>query len=80
MFNNGSGTYSLSDIAAATGRNGNDGFGDGNGWWVILLFLFCFAGWGGNGFGNNGRNGTTTREEIAYGFDMNGLQEVLRER
>lgn len=31
MFNNGSGTYSLSDIAAATGRNGNDGFGDGNG-------------------------------------------------
>jgi hypothetical protein len=24
--------YSLSDIAAATGRNSNDGFGDGNGW------------------------------------------------
>lgn len=79
MFNNGSGTYSLSDIAAATGRNGNDGFGDGNGWWVILLFLFCFAGgWGGNGFGNNGRNGTTTREEIAYGFDMNGLENGIR--
>ena len=25
------GGYSLSDIAAATGRN-NNGFGDGNGW------------------------------------------------
>lgn len=32
----GEGSYSLSDIAAATGngnsRGGNDGFGDGNGW------------------------------------------------
>mgnify|MGYP001732517844 CR=1 FL=1 len=33
-------TYSLADIAAATGGNrNNDGFGDGNGWWIIL-FLF----------------------------------------
>lgn len=79
MFNNGSGAYSLSDIAATTERNNNDGFcGDGGAWWIIILFLFCFAGWGGNGFGNNGRNGTTTREEIAYGFDMNGLENGVR--
>ena len=40
--------YNLSDIAAVTGGNRNDGmFGD-NGWWIILLFLF--AGWG-RGFG-----------------------------
>ena len=33
MFGNGSNGYSLSDIAAATGSNGNnDGFG-GNGAW-----------------------------------------------
>ena len=31
MFNHNSG-YSLSDIAAVTGRNGNSGFGDGDGW------------------------------------------------
>lgn len=30
MFSNTG--YSLADIAAATGRNNNDGFGDGNGW------------------------------------------------
>lgn len=31
MFNNG-GAYSLSDIAAVSGRNGLDGFGDGGSW------------------------------------------------
>lgn len=44
--------YSLSDIAAASGKN--DGMFGGNGaWWIIILFLFVFCGWGGN-FGNNG--------------------------
>ena len=42
------------DIAAVTG-NGNRGngfFGDGNGaWFLIILFLFVFLGWGNNGFG-----------------------------
>jgi hypothetical protein len=54
MFNC-KGGYNLSDIAAATRGNGNDGmFGD-NGWWIILLFLF--AGWGGRGFGGFGGGG-----------------------
>ena len=47
MFN-GKG-YNLSDIAAVTGRNGNGDGMWGDGWWIILLFLF--AGWGRNGFG-----------------------------
>ena len=73
MFNNQNGGYSLADIAAAT--NGNGGFGDfGNGgWWIILLFLFA-GGWnGGWGAGGNG-----TQSEIAYGFDMNGLENGIR--
>lgn len=38
---------------APTGMMGNGfgGFGDGNGWWIILFFIVLF-GWGGNGFGN----------------------------
>ena len=76
MFNS---NYSLADIAAATGRNGSsDGWGDGNGWWIILLFLFSGFGWGGRGYGAGGTGGTTTREEIAYGFDMNGLENSVR--
>lgn len=48
MFNTNGG-YSLADIAAAT--NGNGGFGGENGaWWIIILFLFAFCGWG-NGYG-----------------------------
>lgn len=77
MFNNSTSGYSLSDIAAVTGGR-NNGFGGDDGyWWIILLFL-CFGngGWG-NGWGGNG-GGATTREEIAYGFDMNGLENGVR--
>ena len=66
--------YSLSDIAAVNGNNRNGGFGDDY-WWIILLFLF---GFGNNGWGNGNGNGATTREEIAYGFDMNGLENGVR--
>lgn len=83
MFNtNATGCYSLADIAAATGngRNSGNGWGDGDGsWWIVLLFLFAFGGWGnGNGgfFGGNGRG--SVREEISYGFDMNGLENGVR--
>ena len=64
MFNQTYGGYSLADIAAVTGGGNNNrsngGFSDGlgEGWWIILLFLFI--GWGRNGnggFGGNGNNG-----------------------
>ena len=76
MFNYNSG-YSLADIAAATGGNKSTGWGDDGSWWIIVLFLFAFNGGWGNGFGG-GNNGATTREEIAYGFDMNGLENGVR--
>ena len=57
MFNGESG-YSLSDIAAVSGKNNENMWNDGGAWWIIILFLFCFAGWGGNGWGGN--NGSTT--------------------
>lgn len=46
---------SAADLAAVVG-NENDGFGGGNGWWIILLFLFL--GWGNNGWGGNGTFGS----------------------
>ena len=70
--------YSLSDIAAVTGNNGNgNGFGE-DGWWIILLFLLGLNGGWGNGWGNNGNGGGSVREEVAYGFDMNGLENGVR--
>ncbi len=71
MFN--SNGYSLSDIAAATGSNGNGGFFGGNdgGAWVLLLFVLILVGggWNGGGYGNGG--------EIQRGFDHNAVTNDL---
>jgi hypothetical protein len=68
--------YNLSDIAAVT-RSGEDGFfGGNNGWWIILLFLF---GFGGGGFGWGGGAGNeNVRDAVAYGFDINNLENGVR--
>ena len=58
-------------MPAGFGNGG--GFGDfgGNGWWVILLFLF--AGGFGNGFGGFGNNGGFMNADIQRGFDQNAV-------
>ena len=71
MFN-GKG-YDLSDIAAVT-RTGDGMFGGDGAWWILLLFFFC--GWGGNGFG--GRGTENVRDAVAYGFDINNLENGVR--
>lgn len=50
---------SCADIAAVMGANRNDnGFGDMNsGWWLILLFLIFGNGWGNSYGGSNGGAG-----------------------
>lgn len=77
--------YSLADIAAATGGNRNsDGFGDGNGWWIILFLLIC--GWGGYGFGGGygagGFNspagqGFATRSDIDAALATQGIESGI---
>lgn len=77
--------YSLADIAAATGGNrNNDGFGDGNGWWIILFLLIC--GWGGYGFGGGygggGFNSPTgqgfaTRSDIDAALATQGIESGI---
>ena len=79
MFNNTNG-YSLSDIAAATGmRSGgySDGFGFGNGWWIILLFLFAWGNGGffGGGYGNAGN----VSADVGYNFDMHDISSGVRD-
>lgn len=68
--------YSLSDIAAVTngGNGGNDGFGFGGGngaWWLLVLFLFAFAGgnWGGfGGFGGGSGGGAAENYVLTSDF------------
>lgn len=46
---------------ANTCSNGGNGWGFGGdgAWWIIILFLFVFCGWGGNWGGNRNGAGTT---------------------
>ena len=76
------GNYTLSDIAAVTDGNRNNGmFGGGWSAWIILFLLFgMFGGGWGNGFGGFGNGGGAgfqgyaTRADINEGFALNGLQ------
>lgn len=43
MFN--SNGPSLADIAAVTGNRNNDGFGEGNGWWILIILFAIFGGY-----------------------------------
>ena len=74
MFNSSEG-YSLSDIAAVSGNGWGEGFGSG--WWIILLFLFAFGGWGNGGFFGGGANGVTA--DVGYNFDMHDISSGVRD-
>ena len=81
MFNSSNG-YSLSDIAAATGNtNRNAGiFGDDSGaWWIIILFLFCFAGGWGNGGGlfGNGSTGSGLTDGYILTSDFANIERKI---
>lgn len=76
------GNYSLSDIAAVTDGNRNNGMFGGD-WsaWIILFLLFGmfgggwggFGGFGGGGYGGAGFQGYATRADINEGFALNGI-------
>jgi len=70
--------YSLADIGAVT-RNNNDGmFGDGNGaWWIIILFLFAFVGWGNGGYGGFGNGGGGAADNYVLASDFATIQRQL---
>lgn len=72
------------DVAAVCNGGGrsNDGMFGGDGWWILLLFLFA-GGWG-NGFGGfgggggSGFQGYATRADINEGFALNNLQSGIQ--
>lgn len=75
MFNNG---VSLADIAAVTGNNRNNYgmWGDGA-WWIVILLIFGWGGFGGNGWGCNGAGNGYTDAAIQRGFDNQAVVSKL---
>lgn len=69
--------YSLSDIAAATGK-GNNGFGDSSGWWIILLLLALGGGYGGFGGGYGGFGGAANAFNNDFAWLSNGQKEIMQ--
>lgn len=74
---------SLSDIAAVTGNDRDGGWG-GNGWWIIIILLAMWGGFGGYGWGNGGYgNGggyvatAATQADIQRGFDTQNIISKL---
>lgn len=67
MFNNG---VSLADIAAVTGSSrDNDGMWGNGAWWIVILLIFGWGGFGNNGWGGNGVGNGYTDAAIQRGFD-----------
>ena len=77
--------YSLSDIAAVTDGNRNNGMFGNDSWaWIVILLLFGYGGRGfggfGGGFGGNGGCGCSpcaTQADLAAGFNNSAVLSNL---
>ena len=56
---------SLADVAALRGNNDGNGWGNGDGWWIILLFILL-GGWGNRGWGNGGNGSNGAGGDVLY--------------
>ena len=75
MFSNG---VSLADIAAVTGNNrDNDGMWGNGAWWIVILLIFGWGGFGNNGWGGNGSGNGYTDSAIQRGFDNQAVVSKL---
>lgn len=69
------------DLAAVTCNNRGDGFGNGDGWWIILFLILAMGGNWGNGFGGNGGGNApwimNTDNDVERGFDQMATTNAL---
>lgn len=63
------------DIGAICGNNDNNGFGGNGAWWIIILFLFAFCGWGGGNWGNG--QGSSVQESYVLASDFGQVERKL---
>ena len=76
LENGSNGMYMPVAPAYGGGNGGFGGFGGDGGWWLILLFLFAFGGWGNGNFG--GGMGGYGNMMLGYDFPwlLNGQQNI----
>lgn len=85
--NNGNGCYqpAMPMVPAYGGYGGMNGFGNGDGWWILLLLL-CGWGNGNNGWNNGGGNflgyelgRVATTNDVASGFNNSAVLSSLND-
>ena len=72
------GTSTIMPVAPTgmMGGGGYGGFGDGNGWWIILFFI-VLMGWGRNGWGNGNGNGGGVMDGYVLTSDFANIERKL---
>lgn len=73
------GTPMMTMPVAPTGMTNNGGFGgfgDGNGWWIILFFIVLF-GWNNNGWNNNGNGSGGVTDGYILTSDFASVERKL---
>ena len=76
LTNNNDMVMPVAPMYGGNGGNGGLGWG-GDGWWLILLFLFAFNGGWGNGFGGGGAMPYVVNNDVQRGFDQSAIMGGL---
>lgn len=72
------GTVMTMPVQPANSNGGNGwGFGGDGAWWIIILFLFVFCGWGGNWGGNNAGNGAGVVDGYVLTSDFSNIERKI---
>ena len=73
------GTVMTMPVQPANTTSGNGwGFGGDGAWWIIILFLFVFCGWGGNWGGNSaGNNGAGVVDGYVLTSDFASIERKI---
>lgn len=77
--------YSMSDVLAFMNSGRKDGFLEGDGLIIMILFFLIFGfngngfgnGWGNNAWGNPAMQGALTRAELYEGFNNQNVERQL---
>ena len=70
------GTSTIMPVAPTGMMGGYDGFGGGNGWWIILFFI-VLMGWGRNGLGGNGNDNGGVMDGYILTSDFANIERKL---
>lgn len=77
-LNTDGGTMLTMPVQPANTNSGNGfGWGGDGAWWIIILFLFVFCGWGGNWGGNGGGNGAGVVDGYVLTSDFANVERKI---